>query len=75
MPLSSIAKQGNGVYPEPGPVPHRSWTRTIPDAEGQYIADELHSFSCPCRRCKAEKDRIDRLIEWNRPKAPMETEE
>ena len=30
---------------------------TDPDAEGQYIGDELHSFSCPCPPCGAENAR------------------
>ena len=66
MPLLSIAKQSNGVYHDPHLLDAND-----PDAEGQYIGDELHSFSCPCRPCKAEIDRLDLLLK----KHMMETEE
>ena len=39
-----------------------------PEAEGQCIGDELHSFFCPCEACKAETDRLHLLLEANRPK-------
>ena len=63
MPLLSIEKQVNGVYPEP--VPH-VLDANDPYAEGQYIGDELHSFSCPCQPCKAEIDRLDLRLKANR---------
>ena len=61
MSLSSIAKQGNFFYH----VPH-VLDANDPDAEGQYIGSELHSFSCPCRPCKAENDRLDLRLKANR---------
>ena len=72
MPLSSIAKQANGVYTEPGPEP-QLLDYDDPDAEGQCIGDdELHSFSCPCWPCKAFNDRLDLLLEANRAKGTEE---
>ena len=38
------------------------------DVEGQFIGDGLHSFTCLCRACEAENDRIDHLIDANRAK-------
>ena len=32
-----------------------------PDAEGQYIGDELHAYTCPCEACAEEKARWERL--------------
>ena len=39
-----------------------------PDAEGQCIGDELHSFFCPCEPCKAETDRLHHALDANRAK-------
>ena len=69
MPLLSIAKQANGVYP--GPVPH-VLDANDPDAEGLEIDGELHSFSCPCVPCATEYDRLDLLLKKH---MMMETEE
>ena len=33
-----------------------------PDAEGQYIGDQLHAFTCPCPDCVVETVRIDSLL-------------
>ena len=67
MSLSSIAKQGNFFYH----VPH-VLDANDPDAEGQYIGDELHSFSCPCVPCGTEYARLDLLLKKQRM---MEAEE
>ena len=66
-----LPKESNGINPEPGPEPELL-DANDPDAEGQCIGDELHSFSCPCRPCKAENDRVDLLVKANRPKTPEE---
>ena len=67
MSLSSIAKQGNFFYH----VPH-VLDANDPDAEGLEIDGELHSFTCPCRPCKAFNDRLDLLLKKH---MMMETEE
>ena len=67
MSLSSIAKQGNFFYH----VPH-VLDANDPDAEGRYIDDELHSFSCPCVPCGTEYHRLDLLLKKQRM---METEQ
>ena len=33
-----------------------------PDAEGNYIGDQLHALTCPCPDCAAEVARIDKLL-------------
>ena len=37
-----------------------------PDAEGQYIGDQLHTFACPCEPCAKENARLERLWTENR---------
>ena len=32
-----------------------------PDAEGSYVGDQLHAFTCPCKPCAEENSRIERL--------------
>ena len=36
------------------------------DAEGQYIGDDLHAFTCPCPDCAKENARLERLWSENR---------
>ena len=57
------AKQANEVYL--GPI---LLDANDPDAEGQCIGVELHSFLCLCEPCKAETDRIHHLLEANQAK-------
>ena len=70
MSTDSIPKQATGVYPEPAAP--QLLDANDPDAEGLEIDDELHSFTCPCRPCKAFNDRLDRLLKRY---MVMETEE
>ena len=63
------------VTPEPAPDPVPVLLdASDPEAEGRYHGDELHAEVCPCLPCKAENDRIDILLEANRPKTPEEVD-
>ena len=32
-----------------------------PDAEGSYVGDQLHAFTCPCEPCAEENSRLERM--------------
>ena len=55
MSPSSIPNQGNFFNPQ-------LLDFDDPNVKGIEFGDELHAFTCLCRICAAEYDRIDRLL-------------